>query len=157
MSYFIGREEYILDSKSRISIPAKMRKNLSESVDTFTITQSFYEPCIALYPNDEWKTYVENRLRKLNHFNPEHRKLINMVTMRSEEVKLDAQQRIVLPKKLIEYAKIEVTAQEVKVRIIGMINYIAIWNPVVHDQYSGENDEEYGRTLLEFFGKDNIE
>lgn len=44
--------------------------------------------------------------------------------MWSEEVKLDAQQRVTLPKNLLEFAGIDG-----KVAIIGMIDHIEFWNP----------------------------
>jgi MraZ protein len=153
MSYFLGQELFTIDNKNRVSIPAKMRKYISQEADnTFTITRGTKDPCILAYPNDEWKIFVENNLLKLNHFDPEELKAINLVNMWCDEVKLDNQQRIVLPKKLLDFAKIDS-----KVRIIGMVNYIAIWNPEIHDKYMGSDEEEYARTLQKYFGKKSIE
>ena len=50
--------------------------------------------------------------------------------MWSEEVKLDAQQRVTLPKNLLEFAGIDG-----KVAIIGMIDHIEFWNPEKFESY----------------------
>jgi MraZ protein len=149
MSYFLGYELYTIDSKNRVSVPAKMRKYISPEADnTFTLSRGIEEPYIAVYPSDEWKKFVENHLLRLNYFDPEHRKAMNLINIWCEEVKIDTQQRIALPKKLIDYAKIET-----KVKIVGMVNHIAIWNPELHDLYTGNDEKEYGRTLQNLWEK----
>ena len=57
MSRFLGSEICMLDAKGRINVPARMRKNLApEANDTFVIVRSF-DPCVNLYPADEWELF----------------------------------------------------------------------------------------------------
>ncbi len=50
---FRGQFKYSVDSKGRISIPAKLRKHLSaEANETFVMTQGT-ALCIDLYPLDQ--------------------------------------------------------------------------------------------------------
>ena len=58
--------------------------------------------------------------------------------MWSEEVKLDAQQRVTLPKNLLEFAGIDG-----KVAIIGMIDHIEFWNPEKFESYLQSQNESY--------------
>jgi len=58
--------------------------------------------------------------------------------MWSEEVTLDAQQRISIPKKLLDYAKIDT-----KVTIVGMVDRIEFWEPAQFDAYLAKETETY--------------
>ncbi len=137
MAFFKGQELYSIDSKGRVSIPAKMRKSLSpEAQDTFSLLRG-HEECIVAYPMDEWKKY-ENKLEALNQFDPENRFFLRTLLLWSEDATLDAQQRIILPKKLLEFSGIDT-----KVMIIGMIDHIEFWNPETFENYMGGHSESF--------------
>ena len=90
MAFFKGQEIYSIDSKGRVSIPAKMRKAISpDANDTFTVIRGI-EKCIEAYPLDVWRIY-EEQFEKLNQFDPKNRYFLRMVLMWSEEVTLDTQ------------------------------------------------------------------
>lgn len=137
MAFIKGMETHSIDSKGRVSIPAKMRKALApEAEDSFTLTRGV-DKCVAVYPKNEWEK-IEAKLSKLNSFNARNRYVINMINSWSEEAQLDAQQRIILPKRLAEFAGIDS-----KVTIVGMGHYIAFWNPEEYEQYMNKYDEPY--------------
>lgn len=137
MAFFKGQEFYSIDSKGRVNIPAKMRKSLSpEANDTFVLTRGV-DKCIVAYPFDEWRKY-EEKFEKLNQYEEKNRYFLRLLLMWSEEVKLDAQQRISIPKQLIDFAEIEG-----KVAIIGMIDHIEIWNPDKFNEYLSSKEESY--------------
>lgn len=134
--YFKGSDTYSLDSKGRVAIPAKMRKQISpEANGTFVVTRGV-DKCIVCYPLDEWEEYSEN-MRRLNMFNPKERYVINVMNMWMDELEMDGQSRIKLPAQLLKFAGIKD-----KVRIVGMINHIALWNPEEHDAYIQKLEEE---------------
>lgn len=129
MAFFKGQELYSIDSKGRVNIPAKMRKSIQpEAQDTFTLLRG-HDECIVCYPLDEWRKY-EKKFEELNQFDPENRYFLRTLLQWSEEVSLDGNQRISIPKRLLEFAKIEN-----KVIIIGMIDHIEMWNPETFDNY----------------------
>ncbi len=134
MAFFKGRENFSIDSKGRVNIPAKMRKSISpEANDTFVVTRGI-DKCIVAYPLDEWKKYEES-FQKLNQYDDKNRFFLRVVLPLCEEVTLDTQQRILLPKHLLEYAEIEG-----RVLVIGMMDHIEFWNPDEYESYmSGYN------------------
>lgn len=137
MAFFKGQETYSIDAKGRVNVPAKMRKSISPDANsTFTVTRG-QENCIVAYPLDEWKRY-EEKFENLNQYDKKNRFFLRMVLMWSEEVSLDAQQRISLPKKLIEYAGIDK-----KVLIVGVGDHIELWDPDSYEKYLEEFDESY--------------
>lgn len=137
MSRFKGKETYSLDNKGRVNIPAKMRKNLSpEANDMFVLTRGF-EKCIYAYPMDEWKK-KEDSLEELNEYQEKNRFFIRMLLQHSEDVKMDAQLRVALPKELLNFAGIDK-----KVTIAGVMNHIEFWNPEEYDSYMNGHAETY--------------
>jgi MraZ protein len=137
MSRFKGIELYSLDNKGRVNIPAKMRKNLSpEANDMFVLARGF-EKCIYAYPMDEWKK-KEDSLEELNEYQEKNRFFMRMLLQNSEDVKMDAQLRIALPKELLSFAGIDK-----KVTIAGVMNHIEFWNPDEYDSYMNGHPESY--------------
>ncbi len=142
---FRGQYTYSVDSKGRVSIPAKMRKHISpDANDTFVMTQGTAQ-CIDVYPMDQWQQF-EERLLKLNPFNPKEAKFIRMILQHATEDKLDSQSRILIPQKLLEYAGIKK-----EVLILGALKKIEIWNPEIYKNYiesPGETYEEIASTVM---------
>ncbi len=134
---FRGQFTYSIDSKGRISIPAKLRKHVSpEANETFVMTKGT-AACIDIYPLDEWQQ-IEQRLLKLNPFNPDDAKFIRMFSQYASEDTMDSQSRILIPQSLIEYAKIEK-----EVLILGALKKIEVWNPAVYEDYINQSTETY--------------
>ncbi len=132
MARFKGQAEYSVDAKGRVAIPAKMRAVLSpDAQQTFTLTKGF-EKCIYLYPLDEWRIQ-EDRLARLNSYDRESRLLVRMMLMWAEEITLDGQGRVSIPRTLSDYAGLGE-----KALIIGAIDRIEIWDPVAFGEYLDE-------------------
>lgn len=137
MGFFKGQETYSIDNKGRVNIPAKMRKSITpEAGDVFVVTRGV-DKCIVAYPMDEWRKY-EERFSQLNHYNEKDRFFLRMILAWSEEVSIDGQQRVSLPKRHMEFAGIEG-----KVTIVGMIDHIEFWNPDEFEKYLGGQTESY--------------
>lgn len=145
MARFKGQAEYSVDAKGRVAIPAKMRAALSpDAQQTFTLTKGF-EQCIYLYPLDEWRIQ-EDTLARLNSYDRESRLLVRMMLMWAEEITLDGQGRVSIPRTLIEYAGLGDRAL-----IIGAIDRIEIWDPAVFGNYLDEaasNPEELAERVM---------
>ncbi|MFP4529448.1 MAG: division/cell wall cluster transcriptional repressor MraZ [Candidatus Kapaibacterium sp.] len=137
MAFFKGQETYSIDNKGRVAIPAKMRRSISpDANDTFAVTRGV-DKCVVAYPLDEWRNY-EKRFEELNQYDAKNRYFLRMLLMWSEEVGLDGQQRISIPKKLLEFAGIAG-----KVHIVGMVDHIEFWSPEEFESYLSGHDESY--------------
>ena len=128
---------YAVDEKGRVSLPAKLRKYVNpESNDTFVLTRGF-EKCLFVYPIDEWNKMEEN-LRNLSSYDPEHRRFIRSLLELASESQLDAQARLMIPQELRDYANIHN-----EVRIIGTLDKIELWDPQSYDEYKQGLPETY--------------
>lgn len=134
---FRGKYTYSIDSKGRVAVPAKLRRHFKPDANDTVIVLQGTSPCIDIYPLDQWQT-IEEKLLKLNQFNPQDSRFIRMIMQNAEEISLDAQSRILVPQNLIKYAKIEN-----EVLILGALKKIEIWNPKVYDDYLNESPETY--------------
>jgi MraZ protein len=147
VSSFKGSFHYTVDNKGRINIPAKMRKNLApEANSAFVITRGF-EPCIFVYPNDEWAKR-ETELGKLQQTNPQDRFFTRMLLQYATDAELDGQYRIVLPKDLMQYANIQS-----EVFILGAFDRIEVWNPEEYKKYCDAQQEDYLTVASKVFEK----
>jgi len=130
---FIGEYHYSLDSKGRVNIPAKFRQSLSkDNKNTFIATRG-QDPCIWVYPLNEWKK-IELELRNLSSVSGIHRTFVRQIARSATPSTCDKQGRIMINPSLISYSGIEKEAL-----IIGMINKIEIWNIDILKKVDKEN------------------
>ena len=144
MSGFKGQAEYSIDGKGRVPVPAKMRRALRpEANESFTITRGRLQ-CIHLYPADRWEQ-IEQGFEQLNRWQEESMTFIRMISMWADDVTLDSQGRIPIPKNLAAYAGLEFGG---KATILGAFDHIEIWHPEVFEAYINQQAPKY-ETLAE--------
>lgn len=137
MAGFKGQANRSVDSKGRVAIPAKMRAELApEARNTFTATRGL-EQCIVLYPQNRWEE-IEKQLMELNTFQRKVRMFVRTIVRWAEEVTLDNQGRIVLPKRLQQFAGVEGT-----VTVIGQLDCVEVWKPERLQELDEAQDESY--------------
>jgi MraZ protein len=137
---FRGHADNHLDAKGRMAVPAKMRRALSpEAEERFVATRGF-ERCVHLYPRDEWER-MEAEFRKLNGFDPRVRYFLNMMQGWAEDVALDSQGRVMIPRTLCDFAGL--TPGET-VRINGALDYITVWSPEAWTEFEAAQAEQFG-------------
>jgi len=115
---FIGEYSYLIDSKKRLALPAKLRRELGNKV---IITRGF-ENCLVVYPQIEWKSVMEE-LRKLPTGRAESRKFSRAILGGAVEVSLDKLGRVLIPDYLKKYAGLKKN-----VTVCGLSNKLEIWD-----------------------------
>ena len=131
---FTGEYHNLLDQKNRLSIPAKYRNLLNPINDkTFVVCKGF-DPCLLLYPVEEWKI-VEEQLASLSSINNKNRNFTRNIVRYANYVKYDSQGRIAIPDVLLNYANIDK-----EVIVIGMLKKIELWNKNTLNKYEKNKD-----------------
>ena len=123
MITFIGDYTVRLDPKGRLSFPAAFKKQIREAIqDGFVLKRDVFEPCLIMYPMEEWER--QNRIirSRTNPYNKEHARFLRKFFSGTAEVALDANNRMLIPRRLLEYAGI---ASEVV--LAGQAGRIEIW------------------------------
>ncbi len=138
---FTGEYHNSIDQKNRFNIPAKFRKALSPINNrTFVLTRGF-DPCLWLYPIQEWKT-VEEQLSRLSSIKNRDRNFVRSIVRYAVPVKYDRQGRIQVPENLLSFSKIQKD-----VVAIGMIKKIELWNPDILNQQDTEDNSLDSQTF----------
>ncbi len=117
---FTGRFEYIVDEKSRVSIPAKFREVLSTTHDLRLILTNL-DGCIVAYPYSEWVN-IQETISQKGPMRKEARAFIRYYYSAATECPLDKLGRILVPQTLKSGAGIVRN-----VVIIGFGKRIEIW------------------------------
>lgn len=144
---FLGSFKYSIDSKGRVSIPAKMRKFLDPKAnDSFVMTRGTVK-CIEIYPMNLWEDLVNEKLKNLNNFEPNDARFLRMFLQEAAEDKLDTQARLLIPKNLIDYAQIDKD-----VLILGAIKRIEIWNPKIYEEYLKSSELSFEEVAKKVMG-----
>jgi MraZ protein len=145
MSAFKGSYIHSVDNKGRVNLPAKLRKYISpEANDTFILTRGF-DQCIFAYPLDEWHSY-EQAIRSLRSSSADSRFVMRHLLQYASEVQLDGQSRIMLPHNLLQFAEIVN-----EVLILGVLERIEIWNPVIYENYIKQQKATYEEVAEKVF------
>lgn len=141
---FLGSFKYSIDPKGRISIPAKLRKFVaSDANDTFVMTRGT-KKCIVIYPMNHWQDLVASKLNKLNPFDPKDAQFLRMFLQPAAEDKFDYQSRLMIPKNLIEFAGIKKD-----IMILGVNQFMEIWDPDIYENYLKEQQQSYDEIAKE--------
>lgn len=122
MTGFLGRFEYQLDQKGRVSLPADYRRKATGT--RFVLLQ--WEPShLTLFPEDVWSGVCE-RLLELRRDRRDLADILRDVMSRATDVEPDKQGRILIPGWLQARAKLNGG-----ILLIGAMDRIEIWNPEV--------------------------
>lgn len=130
---FSGEARHILDEKGRVVIPSRFRPALK---DGLYITRGF-DNSLFVFPIEEWNR-IDEKLRNLPLTNPNVLRFMRFWYSGAVQDELDPQGRLLIPKNLREYARIEK-----EVVIIGVSNRLEIWSAELLDEYFGDPREFY--------------
>jgi MraZ protein len=133
----MGRSTSTLDAKSRVAVPAKVRRATADGVtDRFVITLGL-DGCLFLFPPDYWDRVVQ-RLEDIS-FTGRRAKFFTRVLMSNADyVELDKQSRIRIPQHLIDAIGLEKD-----VLFIGALRRIELWRPDTYEKYVQDFDSSY--------------
>ena len=124
----IGEYEHTIDAKGRLSMPAKLRRDMGE---TFIVTKGL-DGCLFAFSQNEW-TNFETKLKSLPLSDRNARNFVRFFLAGATECEIDKQGRFLIPLNLRETAKLEKEAI-----IIGVGTRLEIWNKQVWES----KDEE---------------
>jgi len=137
MTLLHGEYECRIDDKGRIILPAALKKQIPpEAQEKFIINRGF-ENCLTLYPMNEWQEVSKN-VNQLNLFVKDHRVFARNFNRGATELQLDASSRILVPKTLLEYARIQKD-----LILTAFSNRIEIWAKEEYEHHLNLSEDEY--------------
>lgn len=130
----IGEYKHTIDTKKRMALPAKFRKELGAEV---IITRGL-DNCLTVYPLKEWET-ISDKLGKLPEAQLEARGFVRIKLGGAMAVELDQLGRILIPEYLKQYAGLAKN-----VVICGLYNRLEIWDAEKWSTYKDKAEREVG-------------
>jgi MraZ protein len=121
---FLGEYKHTLDSKARLTIPARYRADLESGL---IVTRHPTDPCLMLFPGNEWERVAE-KINALPLADPKATLLRRLLFGAAENLEQDKQGRIILSQRLREYASIESD-----VLVLGMSKFVELWAPNTYE------------------------
>ena len=115
---FIGEYRHTFDSKNRISLPAKFRKELGTSV---VVTRGL-DRCLFVYPKSAWKKQAE-KIAQHSTGGAAGRGLSRLMLAGAVEADVDSAGRILVP----DYLKSFATLKEKGV-VAGVNDRVELWD-----------------------------
>lgn len=149
MTTFVGDHICKLDAKGRLMLPSAFVKQMGGVSDAkFIIKKDVFEGCLVIYPQDEWDRQVKVLRKKLNPYKREHNTFMRVFFKGVAEVLLDANNRLLVPKRLLE----EVEAEK-EVVLAGQPGKIELWAKAKYDVIDLGDDEfaDMAEKLLDGF------
>ena len=143
MSGFLGRYDFQMDEKGRVSLPAAFRKEAEG--ERFILLQ-WEKPFLTLFPEEIW-TGVQDRLLEYRRAESDSWNYVREITANAVEVSPDKQGRILIPAWLQSAASLQGT-----VVLSGVIDRIEIWNPEEFQRTIQDKAEDSQRFRHQIFG-----
>jgi MraZ protein len=136
MTIFIGDYTCKLDPKGRVMLPSVFKKQMPTAAqDRFVLKKDIYEKCLVLYPMDEWERQNQLIRQNINPYNREHNKFLREFYKDTAEIELDANNRFVIPSRLLTLIGAD---KDTDVTLAGQLGKIEIW---AKDQYEASSNE----------------
>lgn len=151
MSSFIGDYTCKADIKCRVVVPASFRREMVASGQSiFVLRRNVFERCIDMYPMDGWENMITGIRAKLNLFDAKHVAFLREFCRGTQEVEMDANGRVLLPRKMLDEVGID------KEMILAAQDaMIQIWDNNAYAEVA-VRPEELGVLAGEIFGEGKV-
>ena len=121
---FLGQYRHALDNKGRMIVPARFRDLLN---GTIYLTQGF-DQNLRVMPKDAFEL-VYQRVTEMSSTNPTARQLRRLIFSTAQQVSIDSNGRILIPKYLREVA--DITTEAI---VVGVGEALEIWSPAAWER-----------------------
>ncbi len=143
----IGEFDVKMDAKGRFRLPTSLLQQLEEWATRKFIINRGFEKCLVLYPEEIW-TAISSEVNQLNLYNRKNREFARYFYRGATELTLDSSERMLLPKRLVEYADIDKD-----VTLMAYNGRIEIWSREEYDRMLDEEPLDFSDLAQEVLGK----
>ena len=153
MANIIGEYECKADAKGRIMLPSGLKKQLAGVLDKgFVLKRAIFNPCLELYPIEEYRSVLGKVKKNLNPFNREHNNFIRRFTAGVKMVEADSSGRVLIAKDLMEFAGIKK-----QVVMTTPIDIIEIWDKELYEKTLDDGMENFPDLAEKVMGNYNAD
>jgi MraZ protein len=132
-------------------LPTSLQKQMSESSAGFVLKRSVFQPCLELYPMPEWQKMMD-KINGLNRFVKKNNDFIRLFTAGVRTVEIDATGRLLIPKDLVQIAKIDKDLV-----LSSAVNIIEIWDKELYENAINAAIDDFANLAEEVMGNQNTD
>jgi MraZ protein len=145
----LGEYECKIDAKGRMRMPSGLIAQLGEGEALSFVINRGFEQCLMLYPEPVWER-ITNEINQLNLYNKKNRNFVRYFYRGAQKVSMDSADRILVSKRLLEYAGID------KEVVLSAYNdRIEIWAADQYEALLDEEPEDFSDLAEDVLGKAN--
>lgn len=127
-------------------LPASLKKQLGSLEEGFVLKRSVFQPCLELYPMKEWNAMMQ-KINKLNRFVKKNNDFIRRFTAGVKMIEIDATGRLLIPKDLVVFAKIEK-----EIVLSSAVNIVEIWDKDLYENAIENATDDFADLAEEVMG-----
>jgi MraZ protein len=146
MQLLAGEYQVKVDNKGRVRLPADLLRQLPEDSRMRFVLNKGFDGSLSLYPLYRWNIIAEE-MSRLSYFREKERQFQRMFFQGVAQVELDSNERLLIPKRLIDQAGI---TDEIVIAAFGQT--IEIWPKQVHDKLISTMPSDFSAMADEVMG-----
>ncbi|MFT6638597.1 MAG: MraZ protein [Flavobacterium sp.] len=127
-------------------LPTSLKKQFKSLEDGFVLKRSVFQPCLELYPMKEWNEMML-KVNKLNRFMKKNNDFIRRFTAGVKTIEVDAAGRLLIPKDLLVFSKIEK-----EIVMSSAINIVEIWDKDLYENAIENATDDFADLAEEVMG-----
>lgn len=127
-------------------VPTSLKKQLGSIENGFVLKRSVFQPCLELYPMDEWNAMML-KVNKLNRFVKKNNDFIRRFTAGVKIIEIDSAGRLLIPKDLMLFSKIEK-----EIVLSSAINIVEIWDKDLYENAIENATDDFADLAEEVMG-----
>ena len=152
MNTLIGTYECKVDAKGRLMLPVAFKNQLASVSDKgFVLKRAVFQPCLELYPMQEWESMMQN-VNKHNRFKKKNNDFIRRFTAGVKPIDLDVSGRLLIPKDLVAFSGITK-----KIVVTSAVNIIEIWDKDKYEKAIDDAANDFADLAEEVMGQDDAD
>lgn len=126
---FIGKYKHTIDSKNRLTIPAKF---INGNISTLIVSKGF-DGCLDVRTPEEFNKFI-SLISSFSQLKQDARNVARLILSNSQDVQIDSQNRILLSSDLLKTVNINSN-----VIIVGVNDKFEIWSEKEFELFSKTN------------------
>ncbi len=132
---FRSQYEHSLDSKDRLTVPARWRGQLSEGI----VLVAGLDPCVEVYSPQGYESFSQRFLGDLNPLGQDGRMMNRRFNASAQDEALDSAGRMRIARHLIDHAGLAGACM-----VVGAGDHAEVWRPETWAHHYADIDQQAG-------------
>ena len=137
MNQLLGEYECKIDAKGRMRMPSALLAQLGQEEDLDFVINRGFEKCLVIHPIEVWERTTKE-VNALNRYDKRNREFVRYFYRGAQKITLDSADRVLVSKRLLEYASVEKD-----VILVAVNDRVELWAKQEYDQMIEEEPLDF--------------